>query len=167
MSIFFDLCTTIDIYNSRKKMNAKKTLKNYFKTKSEEKSLIKIINRATIDAKVLKNSFIEDFIYTFYASSNSIDIKNITCGFNEDTKILWFKFTNRNSELSLTTIYGNSYKITVRFEDTNPGSYPIMFSVFDNFTYDGIDTKRKSIIEYANEVIRTFIKQYCIIRMNK
>jgi len=167
MGIFYDLCMAIDIYNSSKKVK-KKGLKNYIERKREEVSLKRLINRIAIESLTLDNTLIIEFMNIYESSKDTISIKGLTSGINNDTSILWLKYSNKNSALSIVS-HNNEREadiLSVRFEDLTPGTYPITFNLHTKFYYNGIDKKRVTIMRYANEVIRTFIKDYCIQRMN-
>ena len=168
MGIFYDLCMAIDIYNSSKKIK-NKGIRNYIEIKRQEASLKRLINRIIVDSLTLDNKLVSEFIYIYNSTKDSISIKGLTSGLNEDTNILWLKFTNRNSELSV--VNNNTKKeaenLSVRFEDLTPGTYPVTFNLYGKFYYNGIDKKRVTIVKYANDVVRTFMKDYCIHRMNR
>ena len=99
MGIFYDLCIAIDIYNSSKKVK-NKGIRNYIEIKRQEASLKRLINRIIVDSLTLDNKLVSEFIYIYNSTKDSISIKGLTSGLNEDTNILWLKFTNKNSSKS-------------------------------------------------------------------
>lgn len=164
MGILYDLCIAIDTHNSSKDID-KKGLINYIRIKREEKSIKKIINRIIIQPKSLKNSLIDEFIYTYNSTKDTIHIEGLESGFSEETNILWLKYTHSKSSISVVLNHKDTDRISVRFEDLTPGTYPVSFNVYETFCYEGIDKKRLFIMNYANDAFRTFMRDYFILRI--
>ena len=167
MGILTELCMVIDLNNSNNKIKKRRTLLDFIREKMKENSIKKVINAVTVDYSLIKNSMIEEFLYIYSSTKDTIKIKDLTINYNETNDVLSFKYINRKSSLALTLTKGNSYKINVVFTDLAPGAYPVSFTVFDTFYYNGSDKKRVAIMKYANDVVRTFMRDYFLLRLKR
>ena len=163
MGLITEVCMIIDIYNASDEVKGK-GIKNFIVKNKNKKKIKKAITRI-VDTPALQNSIVEEFIYIYNSTKDTLPIKNLETGYNEDRNVLWMQYEKGKSKLYLSlTPKDDSKNISVTFTDGAIGSYPNRFNVYYNFYYNGIDKIRVAIMEYAADLIKSLIMEYLISR---
>lgn len=165
MGILSDLSMTIDLYNYSSDVNKKKGIKNKIARFIEKQRIKKTINDIA-NVRLLKNTFVEEFMFMYNSTKDNIQIENLTSGYNSDNEIVYIKFKNRESELTLSTNHADPDRITIKFSASET-DYPTIFNVVYGIRYEGTDAKRIAIVNYAKDAIRQFIIEYFMMRLRK
>ena len=165
MGILSDLSMTIDLYNYSADVNKKRGLRNKIARIIEKERIKKAINDVA-NIKLLRNTFVEEFMFMYNSTKDNIQIDNLSSGYNADNETVYIKFKNGKSELILSTNHADPERITIKFAGSET-DYPTIFNVIYAIRYEGTDLKRIAIVNYAKDAIREFIVEYFTKRLKK